>query len=181
MRVSALAEEFEHLGLLFITRTVFGRTRLFHLERYADIVMGSLAYCVNHRWFDLHAYVVMPSHIHLILMVAEDHSVGHILRDFCKYTAQQILFTMQRSDPAMLSKFRVGTSKQEHKVWQRAVNIKNVLSREFLVQKAEYIHQNPLELPGIENPEEYDYSSARFYLQGVEDRYVRLSDFRELT
>jgi REP element-mobilizing transposase RayT len=127
----------------------------------------------------------MPNHIHLILKVEEKHSIGQILRDFNKYTAQQILLTMREADPQMLSKFWVGTKKQNYKIWLRDVDIKNVLTSDFLLQKAEYIHQNPLAAGwrgqlGVERPEDYEYSSARFYVQGVEDKYLRLSDFREL-
>ena len=33
---------------------------------------------------------------------------------------------------------------------------------------------------GIERPEGYEYSSARFYLQSIEDDHLKLSDFRVL-
>jgi len=85
----------------------------------------------------------------------------------------------------MLSKFWVVTKKQKYKVWLRDVDIKNVLTPKFLIQKAEYIHQNPLkdewaDSLKIERPEDYEYSSARFYLQGIQDKYLKLSAFRKL-
>jgi REP element-mobilizing transposase RayT len=51
-------------------------------------VVGSLRHCIEHNWFELFVYVLMPNHIHLILKVEEKHSIGQILRDFNKYTAQ---------------------------------------------------------------------------------------------
>ena len=85
----------------------------------------------------------------------------------------------------MLPRFWVGTKKQKYKIWMRDVNIKNVVTPSVLIQKAEYIHQNPLRAEwadtlSIERPEDYEYSSARFYLQGIEDKYLKLSDLGEL-
>jgi len=94
--MGTLAKRFEDLGLLFITNTVLNWTRIFHLRRYAGIVMGSLRYCIEHQWFELFAYVLMPNHVHLILRTNENHSVEQILRDFNKYTAQQILLRCRR-------------------------------------------------------------------------------------
>jgi len=183
--MGTFAKKFQDLGLLFITNTVLNWNRIFHQRRYAEIVMASLRYCIEHQWFELFAYVLMPNHIHLILKVNENHSIEQILRDFNKYTAQQILLTMQETEPQILSKFWVGTKKQKYKIWLRDVDIKNVLSPKFLIQKAEYIHQNPLrgewaDYLRIERPEDYEYSSAGFYLQGIEDKYLKLSDLREL-
>ena len=48
-----------------------------------------------------------------------------------------------------------------------------------------YIHNNPLKADWrkflkVERPEDYEYSSVRFYLKGIEDKYVRLTDLRKL-
>ena len=183
--MGTFAKRFDDLGLLFVTNTVINWTHVFQQQRYAETVMGSLRYCIEHNWFDLFVYVLMPNHIHMILRVKGSHSISQILRDFNKYTAQQILLPMRESDHHLLARFWVGTKKQGHKVWLRDVDIKNVLTPGFLLQKAEYIHQNPLaarwrDVLRIEKAGDYEYSSARFYLHGIEDRYVRLSGFRVL-
>ena len=92
---------------------------------------------------------------------------------------------MRKSDPQLVSKFWVGTKKQKYKIWMKDVDIKNVLTPEFLIQKVEYIHLNPLQekwvdLLKIDKPEDYKYSSARFYLSGIEDHYLQLRNLREL-
>ena len=178
-------KKFQDLGLLFITNSIFKKTYVFHQRRYAEIVMSSLRYCVEHQWFELYAYVMMPNHIHLILRTNGNQSIEKILRDFKKFTAQQVLLTMRETDPDMLPRFWVGTRKQKYELWRSDVDIKNVVTPKFLIQKAEYIHQNPLRATwansqGITEPQDYEYSSARFYLEGTEDKYVKLSDLREL-
>ncbi len=179
------AKNFQDLGLLYTTNTVLDWKKIFYLPRYALIVMNSLKYCVENDWFELYAYILMPNHIHLILKVLGDHTIEQISRDFNKYTAQQILLTMRAQNPKMMDWFWVGTKKQNYKIWQEDGDIKNVVSAPFLLQKAEYIHNNPLrgdwrKSLGVENPEDYEYSSARFYLKDIEDTYVRLTDLRKL-
>jgi REP element-mobilizing transposase RayT len=183
--MGSFAKRFQDLGLLFITNSVLNQTYVFHRRKYAEIVMSSLRYCVEHQWFELHAYVLMPNHIHVILRAKENHTVEQILRDFKKFTAQQVLLTMRETDTEMLSRFWVGTRKQKYEFWEDNADIKNIVSAAFLIQKAEYMHRNPLRAAwadslGITEPQDYEYSSARFYLEGVEDKYVKLSDFREL-
>jgi putative transposase len=179
------AKNFQDLGLLFTTNTVLDWHKIFHVPRYALIVMNSLKYCVESNWFELYSYILMPNHLHLILKVLKNHRIEQISRDFNKYTAQQILLTMRDENPKMLDLFWVGTKKQNYKIWQGDEDIKNIVSPHFLLQKAEYIHNNPLrgdwrKFLKVENPEDYEYSSARFYLKDIEDKYVRLSNLRNL-
>ena len=179
------AKKFQDNGLLFITNTIIDWNKIFHLSRYALIVMNSLKYCIEDEWFELYSYILMPNHLHLILKVLKNHTIEQISRDFNKYTAQQILLTLKDKNPEMLDLFWVGTKKQNYKVWQEDGDIKNVISPRFLLQKAKYIHNNPLrgdwrKFLKVERSEDYEYSSARFYVSGVEDKYVRLSDLRKL-
>ena len=127
----------------------------------------------------------MPNHLHLILKVLKNHTIEQISRDFNKYTAQQILLTMRDKNPQMLDLFWIGNKKQNYKIWQEDADIKNVIFPQFLLQKAEYIHNNPLRgywriFLRVERSEDYEYSSARFYLREVEDRYLKLTDLRKL-
>jgi len=179
------AKNFQDLGLLFITSTVLDWNKIFHIPKYALIMMDSLKYCVENGWFELYSYILMPNHLHLILKVLKNHTIEQISRDFNKFTAQQILLTMRDRNPKMLDLFWVGTKKQNYKIWQEDGDMKNVVSPQFLLQKTEYIHNNPLrgnwrKFLKVENPEDYEYSSARFYLKEVEDKYVRLTDLRRL-
>jgi len=58
--------------------------------------------------------------------------------------------------------------KQRYKVWEDGYQAKEVFSPEFLRQKAAYIHNNPCQSHWnlVERPEDYVWSSARFYLSG---------------
>lgn len=52
---------------------------------------------------------------------------------------------------------------QNYKVWQDGYHAIETWSEEFIYQKLNYIHQNPVEDQTVEKPEDYLYSSARNY------------------
>ena len=72
-------------------------------------------------------------------------------------------------------------AKQRHQVWEAGYLAKEVFTPEFLRQKMEYIHHNPLQGHWglVETPEEYVWSSARFYHLD-EPAVIPSDDAREL-
>lgn len=52
------------------------------------------------------------------------------------------------------------------KAWEDGYNAKDIFSPEFLLQKMTYMHNNPCQPRWhlAESPEDYIWSSARFYL-----------------
>ena len=54
-------------GLYFLTMTIVEWIDLFTRPVYKDIVIESLKYCQKEKGLVVSAYVIMPSHLHLIL------------------------------------------------------------------------------------------------------------------
>ena len=69
-----------------------GWVELFSRKECKDILVASLKYCQSNKGLIIHGYVVMPSHIHLIVSAAQK-SVGlsNIIRDMKAYTAKELL------------------------------------------------------------------------------------------
>ncbi len=66
----------------------------------------------------------------------------------------------------MLDRFRfAGKFKKNvtYKLWQDGNEAKEIHSSEFLLQKLEYIHDNPVKSEVVENAIDYKYSSAINY------------------
>ena len=57
-------------------------------------------------------------------------------------------------------------SEQQYKIWQPSFYDFNIYSEEKLNQKLNYIHLNPVRAKLCENPEDWLWSTARFYLTG---------------
>jgi REP element-mobilizing transposase RayT len=74
----------------FVTFTVVGWIDIFSREDYKEIVVNSLNYCIAHKELELHAWVIMTNHIHLIIS-SKVNNLADIERDIKKYTSKQII------------------------------------------------------------------------------------------
>ena len=92
-------------------------------------------------------------------------------QSFLKYTAQQIKFDLQKNTPKLLEAFRVDAKDRQYQFWERNALSVDLFTGTVFKQKVDYIHNNPIQekwkLALL--PEDYKYSSARFYETGVND------------
>lgn len=175
-------KEFEKEHLFFVTSTVLNWINLFDKKRFAEIVIDSLKFIIEEQWINVYAFVLMPNHLHLIIRFLGNHTADQVFRDFHKYTAQQILKIMRNEESALINKFLVHKKDRKHQIWQRDPKFKNIYSAQFLLQKAEYIHNNPIQPQWqlVEKTEDYSYSSAAYYLKEKPFTLFKLTDLREL-
>ena len=162
-------------GLYFTTSTVVGWIDIFSRKKYRDIILNSLQYNIEHKALLVFAYVIMSNHIHLVLQAGnpEKWPLSDILRDFKKFTARSILETIKtekesRRDWLMkMFKYYVNynTNNREFQFWQQNNNPVELLNKEQIWTKINYIHNNPVKAGIVDYPEEYIYSSARNYLR----------------
>ena len=63
---------------------------------------------------------------------------------------------------------------QQHQVFEESFDAKPIYHHEFLLQKINYIHLNPLrgKWTLVKHAEDYDHSSARFYISNTCDGFV---------
>ena len=69
---------------------------------------------------------------------------------------------------AFLASTVIYPDRQQYKVWEDNYLSKSIFTPDFLRQKLEYIHNNPVQPRWalVESAEAYPYSSARHYLTG---------------
>ncbi len=63
---------------------------MFTRKEYKHIVLESLKYYQNKRGLVVHAYCIMPSHLHMIIS-NNDEELSATLRDFKKMTNKKIV------------------------------------------------------------------------------------------
>ena len=175
-------KEFEKEHLFFVTSTVLNWINLFDKKKFAEIMIDSLKFITEDQWINVYAFALMPNHIHLIIKFLANHTADQVFRDFHKYTAQQILKIMRNEESVLINKFMVYKKDRKHQIWQRDPKFKNIYSAQFLLQKVEYIHNNPIQPKWqlVERPEDYLYSSAAYYLKDKPFTLFKLTDLREL-
>ena len=102
------------------------------------------------RWYGFYVtgYVVMPEHVHLLISEPER---GRLC------TALQMLKQIVARELSPGQKF-----------WQPRYYDFNVWSERKCVEKLRYLHRNPVKRGLVERPEDWEWSSFRHYLTGVE-------------
>jgi putative transposase len=67
-------------GTYFVTFSTWERTRLFFVKAYAKIFLQTLYGYRRQGSFQLHAFVLMPEHIHLLLTPANDVTLERVVQ-----------------------------------------------------------------------------------------------------
>jgi len=155
-------------GLYYLTFATVEWIDVFTRKRYKDIVVESLRYCQKEKGLDLYSWVLMSNHIHLIVKAKEGYQLSAIIRDFKKYTAQQIIKSIKEEPESrrewllseMLKAGKANSKEQTYQLWRNDNHPIELYNNEVITQKINYIHNNPVEEGIVVKAEDYLYSSA---------------------
>ena len=111
----------------------------------------------------------MSNHLHLIWQIQDGHERESVQRDFLKFTSQTIIRDLRKNHPQVLKKFFVEAKDRKYQIWERNPLSIDLWTKEVFIQKMEYIHYNAVTAGLCIYPEEYKYSSAKFYESGVDE------------
>jgi putative transposase len=161
-------------GVYFLTTTVVDWIDVFTRKEHALIVMNALKYCQEQKGLILHAYCLMPSHLHWIASAKPGCNLSGIIRDFKKFTSKEIVKNIIENPESrrdwMLKRFEYAGKflqrVENYKFWQDNNQAKECVSVLFTRQKLEYIHNNPVEEMIVDEAEHYVFSSAKDYVEG---------------
>ena len=171
--------------LYFITTSAVRHTHIFQSDVIKRILVDSLNTGRILRQYSLFAFVIMPNHIHLLLRCSGGYAPADVIREYKKATANLILrhYECEGNDEILwaLAQAAQHTSRKNFAVWEEEYQAKVAYAPDFLRQKLNYIHNNPLQAHWqlAERPEQYMWSSARFYA-GAGRALIPLSDVRKL-
>jgi len=157
-------------GLHYLTFQIVDWVDIFTRKTYRDIIIDSFKYAIENKGFQLFAYVIMSNHVHLIAQSSEG-TLSETVRDIKKYTGNKIIEAIQTNPESRREWIlnRSAFNAQKHKrnksyrVWTHENHAIYLYSPDFIREKIEYIHDNPVRAGTVEKPEDYLYSSARNY------------------
>lgn len=162
----------------FYTATILEWQPLLQDDAYKEIIIESLSFLVNQKRIKLLAFVIMSNHIHLIWQILSPYTPVQVQHSFMKFTAQQFKFDLEKNNPTLLEQFRVNAKDRTYQFWERNPLTVELFTPAVFYQKLEYIHYNPVKAGLCTLPEEYFYSSARFYETGI-DNFQMLTHYNE--
>ena len=100
--------------------------------------------------FDVYGHVVMPEHVHLLLSEPQDGTLATALQALKQSVSRTL--ALRSPEPLWLERyydFNVWTAKKQ-------------------TEKLKYLHRNPVIHGLVAKPEDWQWSSYRHYLMGVE-------------
>jgi putative transposase len=124
----------------FTTFSTAGRRRLFQVERNASLMVETLKSNQAKRRFALHAFVVMPDHVHALITPAPEVSLEKAIQ----FIKGGFSFHL----------------KSAFEVWERGHFDKRVPDGAAFAACVAYIHRNPAVARLVEDDALYPFSSA---------------------
>jgi putative transposase len=154
----------------YVTCTVIKWIDLFTRRDYRDVIVDSLNHCCNEKGITIYAWVIMSNHMHLVAQASPPGEMSSFLRDFKKYTSKKFIETMDLINESrsewLKDKFSFEAKRtrraEKYKIWKdgsHPIDLTNI----DMMEKINYIHNNPVRAGLVESPEHYLYSSARDY------------------
>lgn len=160
----------------FFTATILQWKPLLKNDSYKDIIINSLLHLKKAGSIKVYALVIMPNHIHLIWQIQDGYK--NVQLRLLKFTAQQFKFRLIDTSDTFLKSFEVNAKDRQYQFWERNSLSVDLWTPAVFMQKLDYIHNNPLQEKWrlVELPEDYKYSSAKFYYTG-EDEFNLLDHY----
>lgn len=131
-------------GIIFIPEADY----LFYLEKLTEA-------CKKHKC-EIHAYVLMTNHVHLLMTPLKEHSIAKVMQTLGRYYVQYFNYTYQRT----------GT------LWEGRYKAALIDSETYLLSCYRYIELNPVRAGIAKHPAEYRWSSYQCNGQGKVDGII---------
>jgi putative transposase len=117
--------------------------------------------------FDLWAYVIMPEHVHVLIRPQEpEYAVSRVLWRIKRPVGRRAVEFLRVHAPTYLDKLTEtrGDGTHASRFWQAGGGYdRNVVEPSTVRKVIDYIHLNPVRRGLVERPEDWAWSSARWY------------------
>jgi putative transposase len=131
----------------FVTTIVRERRPIFSDEKTCRILLTTIEHFKLILGYKIYAYCIMPDHLHLIV-----HPCG-------KYELSYIMQMIKGSFAREFNKINNSSGN----IWQKRFYDEGIRDTKMLMQKIEYVHNNPIRENLVISLENYAYSSYHHY------------------
>ena len=128
----------------FFTATIKDWNCLLFKSKRKKIIIDSFKWLSEHNKAYVHAFVIMPNHIHVLWSQIYEDEEYVLERNFLSATAHKFKIELRESNPSYLDEFIVDARDRKYNFWQtNSVSIE-IETRRIAEQKLDYIHFNPV-------------------------------------
>ena len=151
----------------FVTSTIVEWIPLFASSARCDLLVDTFKFCQQHKGLKIHGWVIMPHHFHAIFSAPD---LSGVVADIRKFAARSILQQLEETHSEWLLKqfrfLKAGHKQGSHQVWQEGFHPQAIIGDEMMLQKLDYLHNNPVRSGLVVSPEHWRYSSAHEWMPG---------------
>lgn len=148
----------------YITSVARERLPVFRTTTLKEVTCEALKEARKSAKLLIFAYVIMPDHIHAL--IGSEKKPSEVLRYVNGITGSRVIDNLKESgfEKSLRKLQREGGARQhKYSLWDHHPNVKAIISENGLIEKANYIHMNPVRAGLVERPENYRFSSVRFW------------------
>ena len=166
-------------AVYFLAFSVVEWLPVFVTEAACRIITDSLNYCATHKSLATNAFVIMPTHLHMIVFdeAFDAQRLERSLLDFRKFTGRQLVdYCVAHLPTCFTATLRAVAGKdRERRFWQLGRHPEAIYSEAFWRQKLDYLHENPCRKGLVRRAADWRFSSAAYYVSdGTEPSDVRI-------
>lgn len=127
------------------TTVTANREPIFKDSMTSDLLLKAIFFGRSQRWYYLLSFVIMPDHMHLII-IPRYKNISNSMKSIKGFSARCInkVFSRQGS------------------IWQSGFYDYMLDSQKKILSRIKYIEDNPARKGLVNNPGDYNYSSARY-------------------
>jgi len=161
--------------LYFVTFTVVNWIDVFIRDWYREVMVKSIRFCQDNKGLQVYAWVIMTSHVHMIIGTEGKMKLEDIIRDMKRHTSVEMKKILEDNSfesrkEWMLWMFsragRKNTNNIDYQFWIQDNHPIQLSTQEMILQRLNYIHNNPVEAGFVTEPQHWKWSSAHDYVGG---------------
>ncbi|MGA7380103.1 MAG: transposase [Terriglobales bacterium] len=145
--------------LHFITCSCYKRRPWLNTGQRRDLFLKCLEEVRQQHRIVVLGYVVMPEHFHLLMCEPQVGDPSTAMQSVKQRFAQRVMPRRRRRNPAQ----QMQREPQPMPVWQPRFYDFNVWTERKPIEKLRYMHRNPVRRGLVEEPEQWPWSSFRYY------------------
>lgn len=153
----------------FVTFCTHRRIPILTSNEFRRILVRAMNAARKEHGFKLLAYVIMPEHVHLVLVPRIGSRLGQIIGEIKSRSSREIHDCLANTNSPLLRQFAVvRNGVEKFACWQRRCYDHNCRTDASLREKVEYCHNNPVIRGLTPTAEDWRWSSCAWY-QGERD------------
>jgi putative transposase len=144
----------------FVTFSCYRRRKYLELDYVKRIVIGHLGSKLVKRNGLCLGFVIMPDHVHAMVWFPENRQLSPFMNEWKGQSSHALKKRFRKKFPNYTSQFD-----ESDPVWQARYYGFNIWSRQKVEEKLDYIHMNPVRGGLVERAVDWQWSSARWYIE----------------